>query len=70
MSTMTRPKKKPTPPAAPEMLARGIRMTREYADWLDQLASSERMSVATLIDRAVAAYAKQMGFKVPPDRVP
>jgi hypothetical protein len=65
--------KKKNPKAAdvgPEMLAKGVRMTREYSDWLDRLAAQERMSVSTLIDRALADYAKQSGFEAPPARVP
>ena len=50
MQTMAKAKKKQT--AGPEMLAKGVRMTREYSDWLDRLVSNERMSVSTLIDRA------------------
>jgi hypothetical protein len=68
MPTMA--KKRPPKSAEPEMTTRGLRMTQSYAEWLDRLASSERMSVATLIDRAVAAYAKQAGFEPPPERVP
>jgi hypothetical protein len=68
MLTMTKPKKK-VPASGPKMLAKGVRMTEEYAAWLDRLASMERMSVATLIDRALTAYAKQAGFESPPERV-
>lgn len=64
-------KKKPQAAATgPEMLAKGVRMTREYSDWLDRLASQERMSVSTLIDRALADYAKRISFESPPARVP
>jgi hypothetical protein len=72
MTTMAKAKAKKKPPAsaAPEMLAKGVRMTREYSDWLDRLADRERMSVATLIDRAVTAYARETGFEAPPVRVP
>jgi hypothetical protein len=70
MITMAKPKAKKKTPAGPEMLAKGVRMTREYSDWLDRLAGHERMSVSTLIDRAVAAYAQQTGFDPPPGRVP
>jgi hypothetical protein len=52
------------------MTTRGLRMTEAYAEWIDQFAAVERMGVATLIDRAVAAYAKQVGFTAPPERVP
>jgi hypothetical protein len=68
MQTMAKAKKK-RPATGPEMLAKGVRMTREYSDWLDRLASKERMSVSTLIDRAVAEYANRIGFEAPPERV-
>ena len=63
---MAKTKKKQPPDAAPEMLAKGVRMTRDYSNWLDRLANRERMSVSTLIDRAVTAYAQQIGFDTPP----
>jgi hypothetical protein len=68
MQTMAKAKKKPG--TGPEMLAKGVRMTREYSDWLERLASKERMSVSTLIDRALADYAERAGFEAPPERVP
>jgi hypothetical protein len=67
---MARPKKRAPGGGALKMTTRGLRMTEEYAKWIDEFASSERMGVATLIDRAVAAYAKEAGFKAPPERVP
>jgi hypothetical protein len=70
MQAMTKAKKKRPASAGPEMLAKGVRMTRTYANWLDKLAARERMSVSTLIDRAVADYASRAGFDAPPERVP
>jgi hypothetical protein len=70
MPVMAKKKKPQAADTGPEMLAKGVRMTRGYSDWLDRLASQERMSVSTLIDRALAAYAKQAGFESPPERVP
>jgi hypothetical protein len=69
MQAMARPKKKAPGGGAPKMTTRGLRMTSEYAKWIDEFATSERMGVATLIDRAVADYAKRAGFKTPPGRV-
>jgi hypothetical protein len=63
-------KRKAKPTEDQEMTTRGVRMTKVYATWLDRLATSERIRVASLIDRAVAAYAKQAGFEPPPVRVP
>jgi hypothetical protein len=65
---MARPRKKAAVPDSPKATTRGLRMKEEYAKWIDEFAASERMGVATLIDRAVAAYAKQAGFRNPPDR--
>jgi hypothetical protein len=46
----------------------GFRVSGAYAEWIEEFASSERMSVATLIDRAVASYAKDNSFREPPER--
>jgi hypothetical protein len=70
MPVMTKPKPEPKRAARVEMTTRGVRMTIAYAAWIDKLAASERMGVATLIDRAVADYAKNIGFEPPPERVP
>ena len=49
----------------------GVRMTREYQEWLSRLASHDRCTMAGLIDRAVTSYAKQIEFNgQPPERVP
>jgi hypothetical protein len=70
MKTMAKAKKKPaTKPTEPVMTTRGLRMSGSYAAWLDRFAKSERMSVATLIDRGMAAYAEQRTFEAPPERV-
>jgi hypothetical protein len=70
MQTMAKPKKKPIKPEEPTMLTRGLRMTGGYSEWLERFAKSKRMSVATLLDIAAAAYAESSGFEAPPERVP
>ena len=60
-------RKKPDPN---EMVTRAIRMRQEYADWLDQFATKERVTLASLFDRALATHAEQAGFRAPPERVP
>jgi hypothetical protein len=70
MLTMARAKKKATKAVEPVMKTHGVRMTGAYSDWLERFAESQRMSVATLIDRALAADAEQKGFEPPPRRVP
>jgi hypothetical protein len=65
-TTMTKRKA----PAAREAVTVGVRMTREYQDWLNQVARKDRSNIATLFDRAVVAYAQQIGIDAPaPERV-
>jgi hypothetical protein len=45
-------------------------MRQEYADWLEQFATKERVNLASLIDRALNTHAEQAGFKLPPARTP
>lgn len=63
---MAKPKSKTPQPRPAKTI--GLRVSGDYAAWIEEFASSERMSVATLIDRAVAAYAKQTAFRSPPER--
>ena len=65
------PGKPPGKPDPKEVIQWGVKMTREYQDWLGALASFDRCTMAGLFDRAVASYAKQIGFNGrPPERVP
>jgi hypothetical protein len=57
-------------PDPDEMVTRALKMRREYADWLERFAAMERVSLAALLDRALASHALRQGFQVPPDRVP
>jgi hypothetical protein len=64
-------KKKAGKPDPDEMVTRAIRMRQEYAAWLDRLASADRSTIAGVIDRALASYAKAIAFKDdPPERTP
>jgi hypothetical protein len=64
-------KSKPIPAPAPSGLRTiGIKSTREWAAWLDRYAKSQRVTIASLIDRALAADAERNGFEAPPERVP
>jgi hypothetical protein len=46
-----------------------IKGNPEWKLWLDRLASFDRSSTVQLIDRAIARYAKEIGFKEePPER--
>jgi hypothetical protein len=71
-ATMAKAKKsaakaKPDPD---QMVVRALKMRQEYADWLERFAMQERVNLASLIDRALASHAKQVGFETPPERVP
>jgi hypothetical protein len=46
----------------------GVRMSRKYLAWLEELSEAERCGKADVIDRALAAYAEKVGFKAPPKR--
>jgi len=49
----------------------GVRVTREYREWLEDVASYDRRTMAGLVDAAVQHYAQAIGFKKPPpERVP
>jgi hypothetical protein len=63
-----RPTQKPDPD---ERVTKALKMGREYADWLERLAAHDERTVASLIARAVARYAAEIGFKeAPPERTP
>jgi hypothetical protein len=66
---MATPKKKSPKSRDAGMTTRGLRMTHAYAKWLEELADTERLGIATLVDRVLAAYAKEVGFREPPKRV-
>jgi hypothetical protein len=66
---MARTKKTGRKPDSDAMTTRAFRMRQEYADWLEQLASFDRSTISSLLDRAVAHYAKSIGFsKEAPER--
>jgi hypothetical protein len=60
-------KAKPNPD---EMVTRALKMRQEYADWLERFATMERVSLASLFDRALATHAERAGFEAPPERIP
>jgi len=45
-----------------------MRTSGEYAAWVDRLAEKNRTTVAGLLDQALAAFAKQIGFDEEPPR--
>jgi hypothetical protein len=58
-----RPAKKPKGFAMP-----AIRGSEEWRVWVERLLDHDRSSWPDLVDRALAVYAKSMGFKDPPPK--
>lgn len=52
------------------MVTRALKMRQEYASWLERFADRERVTLASLIDRALAAHARDTGFDPAPERTP
>ena len=52
------------------MVPRTLKVRQEYAGWLDRFAARERVTLASLFDRALASHAREVGFELPPERVP
>ena len=69
---MGRPKKQVddgNPP--PEKRSIGMRVSVDYADWLEKLAKHYRTNVAGIIDRALAEWSQSEGYEhLPPERNP
>lgn len=67
-TTMSRPKKTtPKPKLEPKSIA--FRVSGEYGEWVDKLAASNRTNVASLLDQALAKFAREIGFtEAPPER--
>lgn len=62
-----RPRKLTTKGKTPPPLKTvGFKATAEWVEWLNGAAASDRATVAAFLDRAAAAYAKQIGHEVPP----
>jgi hypothetical protein len=54
---------------APRPIALTIRGRDEWKAWVRKLAAADRSSFNELVDRALARYAKEIGFKEsPPER--
>ena len=45
-----------------------LRGTEEFKAWAERLADADRTTVADVTDRALALYAKHIGFAEPPPR--
>ena len=49
-------------------LAIQVRGSIEWKEWVEALAEANRQKVAGLIDTALTRFAKEMGFRDPPER--
>jgi hypothetical protein len=68
MAKAKRPTKRESEPAPKTV---GIRVSAEYADWLEELARHYRTTIAGVIDRALAEWTETQGYpKRPPVRTP
>lgn len=45
-----------------------LKGSAEWAGWLERLADHDRNTIVGLIDRALAEYAQNHGFKEPPPK--
>jgi hypothetical protein len=54
------------PDDEPRQVLLSIKGRLAWKEWLDRLAAFDRSSTVQLIDRAVARYAKDVGFNEPP----
>jgi hypothetical protein len=72
MNTGAMMAKKPQRKANPdEVIAKALKVRREYAEWMERLAAFDRSTVAGMMDRALARYAQEIGFNErPPQRTP
>ena len=61
-----RGRKKAPVPTTVKTLA--LRVTDEYAAWVEELRALNRTTQAGLFDQALAAFARQKGFREPPER--
>jgi hypothetical protein len=64
-------KKTPTPdpePADSRAIIVSMKGTKEFRDWLNELAESERTTAVQILEKAVVDYAKRIGFPKPAPR--
>lgn len=69
-TTMARVKKARGGPGPDDMETCALRMRHEYAQWLEEMASSDSRTVASMIEWALAKAAERLGHRAPPDRIP
>jgi hypothetical protein len=63
------PRRRKSKDAEPRPIALTIRGRVEWKEWVARLAEADRTSMNELVDRALAKYAREIGFReVPPER--
>jgi hypothetical protein len=63
--------KKSSPPPdgpGPRTALIALKCRQEYKDWVTELAREYRITPTQIIDRALVAFAKAEGRKIPPER--
>jgi len=62
-------KAKPDPETwSSKAIVASVRGSRQWKKWVEDLAKENRQTVANLIDMALARFAKDTGFRDPPER--
>lgn len=60
-------RKKSDPPDQPARIhAVVVKGTPEWKEWIESAATYFRFNVSTLVDSAVAEYARSHGYEIPP----
>jgi hypothetical protein len=63
------PRRRKSKDAEPRPIALTIRGRVEWKEWVARLAEADRTSMNELVDRSLARYAREIGFReVPPER--
>jgi hypothetical protein len=63
------PRRRKSKDAEPRPIALTIRGRVEWKEWVARLAEADRTSLNELVDRSLARYAREIGFKeAPPER--
>jgi hypothetical protein len=68
MAKKKAPKPKGQPWGESKPVAATLRGTDEWKAWLEEFAKTNRQSVAGIIDMALTRLAKDLSFRVPPER--
>lgn len=56
------------PPKKPKGFVLSVRGSDDWRTWLAGLADHERAGIPDVIDRALAKYAKEVGYEPPPPK--